>query len=367
MSSSRRIQVPLGGRKYDIVVGSGHLGKLGKEFHRLALGGQAVVLSNPTVLRRYRTRVLSVLKKSGFDARVLAVGDSERSKSLAGLGKVLQGLADLDRPGRRPFLVLLGGGVVGDLGGLAAAVYRRGIPYVQLPTTLLAQVDSSIGGKTAIDLPHGKNLVGVIYQPRLVFIDLKFLRSLPNRQFRSGLAEIVKCGVIRDAELFSRLERVRLSTLRRDADLLAWVIGRAVQVKATLIGADECEKKGRRTLLNFGHTFGHALEAATDYGSAYTHGEAVALGMSVAVEIALRLRRLQAPEARRIRDLVRRMGLPLQAKGVARARIRKAMAHDKKWTRTNRWVLPVGIGRAVVAEGIPERVIRPAVESVLEG
>lgn len=368
MKVPSRIPVELGDRRYDIWIGSGHLGRFGTVLRNLPLEGQAVVLSNRTILARYGVRVTRALKRAGFPVRTVAVGDSERSKSLATLSRVLRQLADFDRPGRRLFLVLMGGGVVGDLGGLAAGLYRRGIPCVQLPTTLLAQVDSAIGGKTAVDLPHGKNLVGLIVQPRLVYIDLEFLRTLPDRQFRSGLAEVIKCGVIRDAGLFSRLEQVSFADLRRSEEDLGWVIARAARVKASWVASDEYERRGQRTLLNFGHTFGHALEAASGYTRAYTHGEAVALGMQVASEIARRLGKISARDARRLRQVLERMGLPVRAKGVARSKIWRAMAYDKKWIRTtHRWVLPMGIGRSEVRDGVPDRVVRSAVESVLEG
>ena len=369
-SGRGRIRVNLKERSYDIWIGCHHLDRLGQEVRRLDLGTHPIVLTNPTILEKHgqARKVCRALFQSGFAPEILTVPDTERSKSLGTLGRLLTRLADLDKPGRRLFLVLVGGGVVGDLGGVAAGLYKRGIPFVQVPTTVLAQVDSAIGGKTAVDLPQGKNLVGLFYQPRLVFIELEFLRSLPERQFRSGLAEAAKCGVIRDAELFRILEEIPPSVLRFSEDKLQQVIGRAVRVKVWTVERDEKEQRGIRTLLNFGHTLGHAIEAAAHYNSRYTHGEAVAIGMCAATEISRRLRLISPSSARRITHLVRHLGLPTAARGVSLSAVLKMMSHDKKWSvGRNRWVLPTGIGRAVVRVGVPERVVRAAVGGVMEG
>ena len=364
----KKISVDLGARRYDVLVGTGILRRLGRELRRRDLGTHAVLISNATVLKRHGAGLKRALASAGYSPEILTVADSETSKSLSTLCRLLDRLAGLDRPGRRLFLVLAGGGVVGDLGGLAAGLYRRGIRYAQVPTTLLAQVDSSIGGKTAVDLPHGKNLVGLFHQPGLVLIDLAFLRTLPDRQFRSGLAEVIKCGVIADGRLFRLLERTTLETLRRDERLLREVISRAARVKASVVERDELERKNLRMLLNFGHTFGHAVEAAVGYGRAFTHGEAVALGMQVASDISRRMGRMPEQEHRRLMDLIRRVGLPVRAPGLSPAKLRRAMSHDKKWGKgKNRWVLPDRIGRCVVREAVPERTVREAIKSFLEG
>lgn len=364
----RRIRVPLGSRGYDVVIGAGHLASLGPLLRRMRLGTHAVVVSNATILSRHGAALRRTLERAGIPVTVVTVADSEKSKSIPSLGRLLGRIADADAPGRRLFLVLAGGGVVGDLGGVAAGLYRRGVPYVQVPTTLLAQVDSSIGGKTAVDLPQGKNLAGLVLQPRLVFIDLAFLRTLPDRQFRSGLAEALKCGVIRDAALFRRLERTDVERLKRDERLLAWVVARAVAVKAGVVGRDEHETKGIRTVLNFGHTFGHAVETALGYTRAITHGEAVAVGMAAAAGIARRLGMLSAAEQGRITGAIGKLGLPVSVRGVDLAKVRRAMAHDKKWfSGKNRWVLPAGIGRCAVRPGVPESAVRAAIRGVMEG
>ncbi|MBI3615947.1 MAG: 3-dehydroquinate synthase [Candidatus Omnitrophica bacterium] len=361
-----RVPVRLGSRRYDVLIGSGQVDRFLPEVRRLRCGTHPVVLSNPPILEKHGRSIVKALSRGGFPVRTLTVADTERSKSLETLGRLLQGLADLDGPGKRLFLVLVGGGVVGDVGGLVAGLYRRGIPYLQVPTTLLAQVDSSIGGKTAVDLPQGKNLAGLFYQPRLVFIELEFLRTLPARIFCSGLAEAAKCGVIRDPALFAFLEETSVLELRESQEKLGWLVSRAVQVKASVVEADERETLGIRTALNFGHTFGHALEAATHYAGTVTHGEAVAVGMRVAAEIARRLRMIGSSDADRIRRLLEHLGLPTTVHGVPLSRILQAMSHDKKWSAGRSWVLPTRIGRVAVVRGVAQRLVRAAVQTVLE-
>ncbi len=390
------VPVRLGDRSYNVVIGYRHLNRLIREIvrgrdpeirsgaasskllsrdvpqsgassSRSRWGTHPVVLSNRTILRGLAGVWVKALHRQGLPITLLTLADTERSKSVSALGRLLNRLADLDGPGRRLFLILLGGGVVGDLGGLAAGLYRRGIPYLQVPTTLLAQVDSAMGGKTGIDLPHGKNLAGLFYQPRLVFIDVAFLRTLSDRQFRSGLAEALKCGVIRDAALFTFLERVSVSDLRRSPRALGWVIWRAVRVKARMVEADERETRGLRTLLNFGHTVGHALEAATRYSKIITHGEAVALGMLAATEISRELGKIDRGSAARIGRLIRSLGFPIKIRGARLSAVLRAMSHDKKWSRGQAWVLPTGIGRAAVVSGVPENLVRRVLRSFLEG
>ncbi len=363
-----RIPVRLGTRRYEVLIGSGHFSGFGRRVRRLNLGTTPVVLSNSSILQRYGSSLKASLRRAGLSMQVLTVADSERSKSLRTLGRILDRLAGLDGPGRRLFLILAGGGVVGDLGGVAAGLYRRGIPFVQLPTTLLAQVDSAIGGKTGVDLPQGKNLVGLFYQPRLVFIEVEFLQTLSDRQFRSGLAEVLKCAVIRDPELFRFLERVEVQRLREDPRRLAWVVARAVQVKARVVESDELETRGIRTILNFGHTLGHAIETAAHYRRDYTHGEAVALGMRAATDMAWRLDLLAASVRTRIHKALDRLGLPSGIRGLRFSEILQAMEHDKKWAQgRGLWILPAGIGRCIVRRGVPVTVVQAAIRELWKG
>lgn len=362
------IPVRLGQRRYEVLIGSGHLHEFGSRIRRMGLGTDPVVLSNSRILRRHGPALRACLLHAGLPMHVLTVADSERSKSLRTLERVLDRLARLDGPGKRLFLILAGGGVIGDLGGVAAGLYRRGIPFVQLPTTLLAQVDSAVGGKTGVDLPQGKNLVGLFYQPRLVFAETDFLHTLADRQFRSGLAEVLKCAVIRDPELFTFLERAGVEKLRRDTGRLAWVIARAVRVKARVVERDELETRGVRTILNFGHTLGHAIEAAAHYRRDYTHGEAVALGMRAATDIAWRLELIPSSIRSRIHRTIDRLGLPARIRGLRLSQMLRVMEHDKKWVRgRNRWVLPTGIGRCTIRQGVPAPVVRAVIENLLQG
>lgn len=366
-AAARPVRVQTASGSYEVRIGANHLSRLPGVLRRLKLGRTCVVLSNRMILKRHGPGLLALLRRGKFQVEVLETGTTELSKSFHEAERLLGRLADLDAPGNEPFLLLAGGGVIGDLGGMVAGLYRRGIPYVQLPTTLLAQVDSSIGGKTAVDLPQGKNLVGLFNPPRGVFIELNFLDTVSDRQFRSGLAEVIKCGVIRDAELFSILEKTSFKQLRRDKRILGRIIARAVRVKADVVSADERESRGLRTLLNFGHTFGHALEAATRYED-YTHGEAVALGMQVAADLSLRMGLLKAADAGRIRRLPGRFGLPESVRRLNLKAVFKAMKHDKKWVRgSNRWVLPAGIGRAVVREGVRDALVLQSMRAILEG
>lgn len=365
---TKRIQIRLKSGHVEVRIGHRHLERLGGWVRQMALGTHAVVVSNSMILRRYRRKIENALSRASVASSVLTVADTERSKSLQTLSRLLTALARADRPGKRLFLVLLGGGVVGDLGGLVAGLYRRGIPYVQVPTTLLAQVDSSIGGKTGIDLPQGKNLVGLFYQPSLVYIELSFLETLSDRQFRSGLAEVVKCGVISDRQIFRFLERRPFATLRQDPKAVAWLVERSIRVKAAVVEADERERRGIRTVLNFGHTLGHALEAASHYTRAYTHGEAVAIGMVGATRISRRLKIISASEADRIEALIRRMGFPLKIRGGRLSDILRAMSHDKKWSvAKGRWVLPAGIGQSLVQDGVPDALVRSEISCLMEG
>ncbi|MBI3317717.1 MAG: 3-dehydroquinate synthase [Candidatus Omnitrophica bacterium] len=365
MTKAQEVSVRLGPRSYKVTIGLDHLSSLGGFLRRLDCGTHPILLTNATLASTHARRVRQALRRGGFPAEILTVGDSERSKSLPVLSRLINGLAAFDGPGRRLFLVLVGGGVVGDVGGLAAGLYRRGIPYVQIPTTLLAQVDSAIGGKTAVDLPCGKNLAGLFYQPRGVFIELRFLKSLPERQFRSGLAEAAKCGVIADPKLFRFLEERSVRDLRRLSGDLSWVIRRAVGVKASCVERDERETHGIRTILNFGHTLGHALEAATRYSGVLTHGEAISVGMAAATRISLRMRRISCSAALRIEGLLGHLGLPTAFRGVPPERAFAAMAHDKKWTQgAHRWVLPQRIGRAKV-QAVSVSTVRAVLKEVL--
>ena len=325
----RIVSVSLGSRSYQIKVGGGLLPRLGAECAALKLGQRCAVITDSNVGKKFAKAALKSLSASGFEAVLITVPAGEKSKRLAVVEKCYDELAK-HRLERKSFIVALGGGVVGDLASFVAATYLRGIPYVQVPTTLLAQVDSSVGGKTGVNLRAGKNLVGAFYQPRLVLCDLDALKTLPRREYVSGLAEVVKYGVIYDAVLFAQLERNLPKLLQRDAATLRNVIARCCEIKAEVVGQDETES-GLRAILNFGHTIGHAIENSSGYGK-FLHGEAIAIGQVAAAKLSQKILGLPSGDANRIEKLFVQAGLPVKLKSGAarRKKLFAAMKLDKK-------------------------------------
>ena len=353
----KTIKVNLKKRSYNIIVGSGTINLLGKHIRKLNIGSDAYIITNPLIKNKYSGLLNKVLKKSGFSLRYKLVPDSEKSKSIEMAAAVIKDIAGYDNK-KQLFIIALGGGVIGDLAGFVASIYKRGIPYIQLPTTLLAQVDSSIGGKTAVDLMEGKNLVGAFYQPRLVLIDTNVLKTLSLRQVRAAFAEIIKYGAIKDRDLFTYLEKNYKDILKLNLKKLEFIVSRCVDIKSKVIQLDEREEKGIRTILNFGHTIAHALEAAGGFKE-YNHGEAVALGMLVACGISKKLRLTNDENAQRLERLIAVMGLPTKIKRIPMAGIIKAHYHDKKFTGAkNRFVLIKNIGETVIIKNIPLEIIR---------
>lgn len=358
----KRIGVRLGARSYDIVIGSGALKKCGLEIGKLDIGSDAVIVTNSRIRSIYGNAVAGSLMRYGFASRFEMIPDTEKAKSFPVLAALINRLGRYDR-GRKIFLAALGGGVTGDLAGFAAAIYKRGIPYVQLPTTLLAQVDSAIGGKTAVDLSAGKNLAGAFYQPSAVISDVSILRTLGPRQIRSGLSEIIKYGVIKDASLFDFIESNCDRLLRGDPGAMELVVTSCSRIKSRIVSKDEFDRKGERAILNFGHTIGHAIEAASSYSGRYNHGEAVAIGMLAASDISVEMGTMSAAQAGRIEALISRVGLPTSARGLSAPSVYAAQLHDKKFVgKTNRFVLPTRVGNAVVMENIPQSAIRNALK-----
>jgi len=357
----RIVNVPLGERSYVIKVGTGLLNALGRECGRAFVGKRCAIISDAKVAPLFGRRVKESLGRAGFESEMVVVPAGERSKSLKSVQKCYDQLAG-HRLERKSFIVALGGGVVGDLAGFVAATYLRGIPFVQVPTTLLAQVDSSVGGKVGVNLKAGKNLVGTFHHPRMVLIDPAVLATLPDREFRAGLYEALKCGVIGKPELFHALERVDVKELRRDAAKLEWVIAESVRLKAEVVASDEREH-GLRRVLNFGHTIGHALEAETQYRH-FLHGEAVAWGMIAAAKIAASVKKTDEASAGRIADAVRRLG-SLPEVRVSSRNILRLLKSDKK-TRDGvvHFVLPREIGKVEVVNNVPEQVVSEAVEEL---
>ena len=361
----KTVTVKLKERSYAIQIEAGLLDQAG-ELLRAAVGERArraVVVSNPTVDQRYGRRLRRGLARAGFKTPSILIGDGERFKRLATAEKLYTFLIE-QRIERADVIVALGGGVVGDLAGFVAATYQRGVRFAQVPTTLLAHIDSSVGGKTGVNHPLGKNLIGAFHQPSLVIIDPATLTSLPERELRAGLCEAVKYGVIRDRRLFHRIDREMELIKRLDLDALTHLIARSCQIKADVVARDEREG-GLRRILNFGHTVGHALEAVTRYRR-FLHGEAVGLGMCAAARIAEEIEMLAADERRAIDEAVRRIGPLPSAKTLALDDIISAMAHDKK-AEAGRlaFVLPITIGRVVVRTDVPLQIIRSALKATL--
>src|SRR6266852_4834253 len=319
------------------------------------------VVTVPPVRKLWGAKLVRSLTASGFKPQVLTMPDGEPAKRLATVEALAEKLARLGAD-RKAVIVALGGGVVGDLSGLLASLYMRGVELVQIPTTVLAQVDASIGGKTGVNLAAGKNLLGTFYHPRVVLIDPAVLKTLPDREFRAGLYEALKCGVIGDVELFLRFEQNRAKILKRDTVELEWLIAQSVKLKAEVVSADERED-GLRRVLNLGHTIGHALEAETGYRQ-LLHGEAVAWGMIAAARIAAAVERTDKTSASRIVDAVRRLG-PLPKVQARSRNILRLLQSDKK-TRNGvvHFVLPREIGKVEVVNDVPERVVIEAVDEL---
>lgn len=351
-----RVEVALeGSRSYPILIGDGLLGQPG--LLDGFVGPKALVVTNAAVAGLLLPKLRQSL--GGTRADVVQIGDGERFKTLATYAEVIDQLVAHGH-NRDTTIVALGGGVVGDVAGFAAATYQRGVDLVQVPTTLLAQVDSAVGGKTAVNHPGGKNLVGAFHQPRAVVADVSVLRTLPRREFAAGLAEVVKYGVIADAEFFAWLEANAAALLAQDASALRHAVCRACEIKAEVVAADERET-GRRAILNFGHTFGHALEAATGY-ERFLHGEAVAIGMTMAMALSVQLGRAELGDAARVDALLTALGLPTQAADMQAAPLRQAMGMDKKVRDGQlRFIVCDGLGACSVTTDVAESAVGAAI------
>ena len=345
--STLRLDLPGGG--YPIHVGAGLLGST--DLLRAPVSGDRVaIVTNEIVAPLYLARLTEAL--ASFDPAVVILPDGETQKALDTIDRVVGQLLQA-RCDRATTIFALGGGVVGDITGFAAAVYQRGVPFVQVPTTLLSQVDSSVGGKTGVNHALGKNMIGCFYQPKAVIIDTATLATLPDRELSAGLAEIIKYGAIGNREFLGWLEQNMEALMRRDPRALAHAIETSCRDKARVVMADEREA-GVRALLNFGHTFGHAIEGAMGYGR-WLHGEAVAVGMLMAARLSERLGWLPADEGERLRALIERAHLPLAPPAIAPQRFLELMAVDKKATRgRTRFVLLRALGEAFLTDDVPE-------------
>jgi shikimate kinase/3-dehydroquinate synthase len=328
----------------------------------LTFSERVFIVTDSIVSRLYNEPLQHLLTRAGFIPQIFTIPAGEASKSILCWQQILDWLVERKAERQEP-MIALGGGVTGDLAGFVAATYHRGIPLVQIPTSLLAQVDSAIGGKTGINHPLGKNLIGAFYQPKLIIVDPALLLTLPERVYREGWAEIVKYGMILDADLFEMLEKQTSVLHARDAALLTKIITRCIQLKMEVVRRDERDG-GLRNILNYGHTFGHALEALTDYGT-FLHGEAVAVGMEVAAEIAVARDLLTKGQALRQHQLLQALKLPVHCPGISTELMLEKMQRDKKVRSGHmRWVLPTRIGHAEVYDDIPIEVVQHAIATV---
>ena len=356
------VRVELGPRSYDVVVGAGLVEQAGRHMAPLLPGRSAVVVTDRVVAEHYLDAALGSLQEAGFSCSHLIVEAGERSKDMGTLGGVLEEILSCGIE-RSTVLVALGGGVIGDLTGFAASILLRGVPFVQVPTTLLAQVDSGVGGKTGVNSAHGKNLIGTFYQPRLVLADVATLGTLPPRERLAGYAEIAKYGLIDDPEFFAWLERKGAALVDGDRSLLRSAVAHSCQAKARIVAADERER-GKRALLNLGHTFAHALEAEAGYDGTLLHGEAVAYGIVLAHQLSASLGLCSEDDAARVAAHFRAVGLPSEASALPAitwdtSALIERMKHDKKVLDGQMtFVLTHGIGQAFLSQDVPHGTLR---------
>lgn len=371
--SARTIKVDLAGRAYDIVIGPDLIDRVGELSRPLLAAPRVTIVSDDTVAPLYGARLAASFDKAGIKATTVTVPAGESSKEFASFGRLMNALLD-GRPDRKTTLVALGGGVVGDLTGFAASVLLRGVDFIQVPTTLLAQVDSSVGGKTGINTRHGKNLVGSFYQPRLVVADTTVLDSLPRRELLAGYAEVAKYGLIDDPAFWDWCEANGASVLAGDAAARTYAIEQSCLSKARIVAADERETTDLRALLNLGHTFGHALEAETGFGAELLHGEAVGAGMTMAFDLSARLGLCPAADAQRVRRHLGAVGLPVRLSAIGgdnhrrwdAARLVEHMRGDKKAEGGKlTFVLAHGIGKAFVTREVDEAGLRGLLDDAI--
>jgi 3-dehydroquinate synthase len=356
------VRVNLPGRGYEIRIGTGLLAEAGGFLNERGALKRAIVVTDSQVAKFHGQPFAASLSASGVKVDTVVLESGEPTKSVAEAERLWNKFLELGAD-RKTLVVALGGGVVGDLAGFVAATFARGLRYAQVPTTLLAQVDSSVGGKVGVNLPGAKNMVGAFWQPIAVLVDTHTLKTLADREYRSGLAEVVKYGVILDADFFARLERDAASLVSRQDDVLAEVIARCCRLKADVVEGDEREETGLRAVLNYGHTFAHALEAVGGYGE-LLHGEAVSIGMMCAARLAQRLGRIDAKLVERQHALLATLGLPVDVPRLNSEQLLSAMLHDKKTELGKlRFVLPDQLGHVELVDGVDVALVREAMSN----
>jgi len=359
----KKVKVALGKKSYDILIGC-PLKEIGRTLEKYAKGIKTLIITNPTIAKYYLEKVERNFREAGFQVFVAQVPDGEEHKSLDEARKLYSKCVEY-RLERGSIIVGFGGGVISDLAGFVAATFMRGLPVIQVPTTLLAQVDSSVGGKVAVNLPEGKNLVGSFYQPLLVYIDIAVLKTLPIEEIEAGMAEVIKYGIILDNDFFNYIEKNIGKLKKLDPEVLEAVVARCCELKGGVVEKDEKEK-GLRAILNFGHTLGHAFEALTDYKK-YKHGEAVAIGMVGACRIAEELGMLKRDAGDKIEFLIEKAGLPTRI-GVELSvdSIIQALFLDKKVREGKvRFVLPERIGKVMVRNDVPEGIVKDVIRGLM--
>lgn len=361
------IPVDLGKRSYDILIFRDKLKDFGLLLHQRGFSGEVMVFTSPRVGNLYYATLEKSLVSAGF-SRVVRhdIPDGEQNKNFQEYNNCLGALSrNFPESGVVPTVINLGGGVVGDLGGFAAGTYRRGIPYIQVPTTVLGDVDCGVGGKVGINFNHVKNIIGMYHQPSLVFADLELLKTLDPREIRSGTAEVIKYGAIVSRSLFEYLEKNIEKMVDLNPVVLREVVNRCFKIKAEVVKQDEQDNKGVRIVLNFGHTVGHALEMEARYQM--THGEAISIGMIAATQIAIRLKKCDQNVLSRLKSLIERAGLPICVPSYLKIDVDsllETMRHDKKAVEgTNRFVLPTGLGKWCKYDGVPESLISEVVKT----
>lgn len=355
-----KVRVELGERSYEIIIGRGNLHLIGERLLRFSLGQKIGIVTNPVVLELYGEKVSNSLKKEGFDPYLIVIPDGEIYKDYFWAYNILTKMLEFGFD-RYSSLIALGGGVIGDITGFVASVYMRGIAYIQVPTTLLSQVDSSVGGKTAVNHPLGKNMIGTFWQPNLVWIDVETLDSLPEREFISGLSEIIKYGIIWDKEFFDFLVENREKILKKDKEILISIIKKSCEIKAEIVSRDERESF-LRSILNYGHTIGHTIETLTGY-STYLHGEAVAIGMVTEAKISNILGFLNKESFLKIKETIKNFGLPVQMPSIFdSSMVIKTILLDKKNIEGKiRIVIPEEIGKMKINFEIKEEDLKRAI------
>ncbi|MCR9086450.1 MAG: 3-dehydroquinate synthase [Rhodobacteraceae bacterium] len=369
MSDSRTVSVDLGSRSYDVVIGAGLIAEAADRIGPLLTRPRVAIVTDETVAARHLDALTAALTEGGIDSAALRLPPGEGTKDWANLSRTVEWLLD-QKVERGDVVIALGGGVIGDLVGFAAAILRRGVRFVQIPTSLLAQVDSSVGGKTGINAPHGKNLIGAFHQPSLVLADIAVLDTLPPRDFLAGYGEVVKYGLLGDAAFFDWLEANGPALAAGDRGLRTDAVERSVQMKADIVARDETEQ-GDRALLNLGHTFCHALEAATGYSDRLLHGEGVAVGCALAFELSARMGLCAQEDPSRVRAHLRAMGMATDPTDIAGELpdadgLIALMGQDKKVIDGRlRFVLARGIGDAFVTDAVERETLKTMLEDVL--